>query len=58
MEKVLLFRGFRAFYLLIFNVLIMASVCLAGIKIGGALLGLTPVETLFISCGITVFTAL
>ena len=48
-------RGFRAFYLgAVFNVLIMASVCLAGIKIGGALLGLSPVETLFISCSITV----
>ncbi|MDA9203538.1 Na+:solute symporter [Flavobacteriaceae bacterium] len=48
-------RGFRAFYLgAIFNVLIMASVCLAGIKIGGALLGLSPVETLLISCAITV----
>ena len=48
-------RGFRAFYLgAVFNVLIMASVCLAGIKIGGALLGLNPVETLLISCAITV----
>ena len=48
-------RGFRAFYLgAVFNILIMASVCLAGIKIGGALLGLTPVETLLISCVITV----
>ena len=48
-------RGFRAFYLgAIFNILIMASVCLAGIKIGGALLGLSPVETLLISCAITV----
>ncbi len=48
-------RGFRAFYLgAVFNILIMASVCLAGIKIGGALLGLTPVETLLISCAITV----
>ena len=48
-------RGFRAFYLgAIFNVLIMASVCLAGIKIGGALLGLSPVETLLITCTITV----
>ena len=48
-------RGFRAFYLgAVFNVLIMASVCLAGIKIGGALLGLSPIETLLISCGITV----
>ena len=48
-------RGFRAFYLgAVFNVLIMASVCLAGIKIGGALLGLSPVETLLITCSITV----
>ena len=48
-------RGFRAFYLgAIFNVLIMASVCLAGIRIGGALLGLSPVETLLITCTITV----
>ena len=48
-------RGFRAFYLgAVFNTLIMASVCLAGIKIGGALLGLSPVETLLISCAITV----
>jgi len=48
-------RGFRAFYLgAVFNVLIIASVCLAGIKIGGALLGLSPVETLLISCAITV----
>ena len=39
-------RGFRAFYLgAVFNILIMASVCLAGIKIGGALLGLTPDPT-------------
>ena len=48
-------RGFRAFYLgAVFNILIMASVCLAGIKIGGALLGLSPVETLVVSCAITV----
>ena len=48
-------RGFRAFYLgAVFNILIMASVCLAGIKIGGALLGLSPVETLLVSCTITV----
>tara|TARA_B100000575_G_scaffold223629_1_gene184092 strand:- start:10889 stop:12658 length:1770 start_codon:yes stop_codon:yes gene_type:complete len=48
-------RGFRAFYLgAVFNILIMASVCLAGIKIGGVLLGLSPVETLLVSCAITV----
>ena len=38
-------RGFRAFYLgAVFNILIMASVCLAGIKIGGALLGLSLIH--------------
>ena len=48
-------RGFRAIYLgVFFNVVVMATVCLAGIKIGGTLLGLTPVETLVISSVITV----
>ena len=38
-------RAFRALYLgVFFNVMIMASVCLAGIKIGGILLGLSPFE--------------
>ncbi len=48
-------RGFRAVYLgLMFNVMIMASVSLAAIKIGGILLGLTPAETVIIAGVITV----
>ena len=48
-------RGFRAIYLgVFFNVMIMASVCLAGIKIGGILLGLTPFECIFYSSIVTV----
>ena len=40
-------RAFRSLYLgVFFNVMIMASVCLAAIKIGGILLGLSPVETI------------
>ena len=43
-------RGFRAIYLgVFFNVMIMATVCLAAIKIGGVMLGLSPVETLVIA---------
>ena len=49
-------RAFRALYLgIFFNVMIMASVCLAGIKIGGILLGLSPFECVFYSSLITVF---
>jgi Na+/proline symporter len=48
-------RGFRAIYLgVIFNVMIMATVCLAAIKIGGVLLGLTPVQTVLIASIVTV----
>lgn len=48
-------RGFRAIYLgLIFNVMIMATVSLAAIKIGGVLLGLSPVETVVIAGSVTV----
>ena len=48
-------RAFRAIYLgVFFNVIIMASVCLAGIKIGGILLGLSPFECIFYSSLITV----
>jgi len=48
-------RAFRAIYLgVFFNVIIMASVCLAGIKIGGVLLGLSPFECIFYSSLITV----
>ena len=48
-------RAFRAIYLgVFFNVMIMATVCLAGIKIGGILLGLSPFECVFYSSLITV----
>lgn len=48
-------RGFRAIYLgLFFNIMIMATVCLAAIKIGNVLLGLDPWQTLLISSVITV----
>ena len=48
-------RGFRAIYLgLLFNVMIMATVSLAAIKIGGVLLGLTPLQTVLIAGTITV----
>lgn len=53
-------RGFRAIYLgLIFNVLAMAGVTLAAIKIGQIMLGLTPMQTV-ISAGLVtvVFSAL
>lgn len=49
-------RGFRALYLgVFFNVLIMATVTLAAIKIGGILLGLTPTQTILIASIVTVF---
>jgi len=48
-------RGFRAIYLgVFFNVLIMASVSLAAIKIGGVMLGLTPLQTMLIASVVTV----
>ena len=48
-------RGFRAIYLgVFFNVMIMASVLLAGIKIGGIMLGLSPVQSVLIVSFITV----
>ncbi|MEM6263243.1 MAG: sodium:solute symporter family protein [Bacteroidota bacterium] len=48
-------RGFRAIYLgVFFNVVIMASVCLAAIKAGNILLGLSPWQTLLISAIVTV----
>ena len=48
-------RGFRALYLgVFFNVLIMATVSLAMIKIAGVMLDLTPVKTLLIASVITV----
>lgn len=48
-------RGFRAIYLgAFFNVVIMASVTLAAIKIGGVLLGVSPLTTVLVAGGITV----
>ena len=48
-------RGFRAIYLgVFFNVMIMATVCLAAIKIGGVLLGLSPEKTVIIASVVTV----
>jgi solute:Na+ symporter, SSS family len=48
-------RGFRAVYLgLIFNVIIMASVSLAAIKIGTVLMGITPLQTMLIAGVVTV----
>jgi Na+/proline symporter len=48
-------RGFRALYLgIFFNIMIMAAVTLAAIKIGGVLLNLSPVETIAIAALITV----
>ena len=47
-------RGFRAVYLgVFFNVVIMANVTLAAIKIGGVLLGLTPMQTITIAAVVT-----
>ena len=53
-------RGFRAIYLgIIFNILAMAGVTLAAIKIGGIMLGLEPWETVIYAGVITViFSAL
>ncbi len=54
-EAATFLRGFRAVYLgLIFNILVMASVCLAAIKIGSTLFGLSPIHTLLISASVTV----
>ena len=48
-------RGFRAIYLgVFFNVMIMASVSLAAIKIGGVMLGLSPIQTIFWASLVTV----
>lgn len=48
-------RGFRAIYLgVLFNVAIMAAVTLAAIKVGGVMLGLSPVQVILIAGGVTV----
>ena len=53
-------RGFRAVYLgIVFNIIIMASVTLAAIKIGSVMMGWTPLETVVIAAVITmVYSAL
>lgn len=51
-------RGFRALYLgVFFNVMIMAAVSLAAIKIGGVLLDLSPWQTIGFALAITVVYA-
>jgi solute:Na+ symporter, SSS family len=53
--KAAFLRIFRAFYLgVLFNVVVMATVCLAAIKIGGTLLDLKPIQTLLIASVVTV----
>ncbi len=48
-------RGFRSIYLgVIFNVMAMAAVTLAAIKIGQVMLGLNPIQTVLIAGSITV----
>ncbi len=48
-------RGFRALYLgVFFNIVIMATVSLAAIKIGGILFGFSPLKTILISSTIVV----
>lgn len=48
-------RGFRAIYLgVFFNIVIMANVCLAAIKIGHVMFGLSAVEVLLISSPVVV----
>ncbi|CAN5824739.1 Na+:solute symporter [soil metagenome] len=51
-------RGFRALYLgFFFNVMIMATVTLAAIKIGAVLLGLGRLETIFLAATVTALYA-
>ncbi|CAN5592389.1 Na+:solute symporter [soil metagenome] len=48
-------RGFRAIYLgVFFNVMIMAAVTLAAIKIGGVMLGISPLAMVALAGGVTV----
>ncbi|MBW3553999.1 MAG: Na+:solute symporter, partial [Gemmatimonadetes bacterium] len=53
-------RGFRALYLgVFFNIMIMATVTLAAIKIAGVLLGVSPLVAILVTGGVTVvFSAL
>ncbi len=49
-------RGFRALYLgVFFNIVIMASVTLAAIKIGGVMFGFSPFKTVVVAAVITAF---
>ncbi|WP_167342292.1 sodium:solute symporter family protein [Nonlabens sp. SY33080] len=48
-------RGFRALYLgVVFNIIIMATVCLAAIKIGHVMFGFDATTTLVYACVVTV----
>ena len=48
-------RAFRALYLgVFFNIVIMATVSLAAIKIGGVMLGLSPLQTMLLASVVTV----
>lgn len=50
-----LLRAFRSIYLgFFFNVVIMASVTLAAIKVGAIMLGFSPLQTIIIAGGVTV----
>ena len=52
-------RGFRAIYLgVFFNIVVMATVCLAGIKIGNVTMGLEWYETLGITGVVTILYSL
>jgi Na+/proline symporter len=52
-------RGFRAVYLgAFFNIMIMATVTLAAIKIGGVMIGVSPLTTVLVAGGITVVYAM
>ncbi len=52
-------RGFRALYLgVFFNIVIMAGVCLAAIKIGHVMFGFSALQTLLVSSLITVVYSL
>jgi Na+/proline symporter len=49
-------RGFRAIYLgVFFNIVVMAAVTLAAIKIGGVMLNLSPFQTVIIAAVVTTF---
>jgi Na+/proline symporter len=53
-------RGFRAVYLgILFNIIIMASVTLAAIKIGGVMMGWSALETVVVAATVTmIYSAL